>query len=141
MAVLAGARATMTGVSRRRRNKPARTEQQPGGTRPARRDHGARVTVDEPTWQAFKQITAGSSIGQVLGELVTRHVHHQQARQAKDGQLEDPQLLDALERAQQLQHDLSYLVRRIEDRLARPAGQPPTSPSPGPVASLPFLRR
>lgn len=138
----------MTGVSRHRRNKPRTTPAAAtangatAGRRPPERyDHGARVSVDEQTWQAFKQITADSSISQVLGDLVTRHVHHTQARQAKDGQLEDRELLDALDRAQELQRDLGHLLRRIEDRIDRTSRQATATPSPAHAASLPFPGR
>lgn len=87
-------------------------------------DHGARVTCDPETWEAFKQtIPPGESVGRILGDYVTRHVNRAQARQAKDGQLDDAGLLDALKRAQELQSDLSSLVARIEQRIDHPFPQ------------------
>lgn len=123
--VAAGTSANMGGMSRRRRNKlrAARYdghEPAPAG-RTERRDHMARVHVDDATWQTFKSATGYTPISEVLGQLVTRHVHNHQARQAEAGELGDRELLDALERARELQRDLGWLVQRLEDRTGRRA--------------------
>jgi hypothetical protein len=104
-------------------------------------DHGARVTVDAATWEAFKQsIGPGDSVGRVLGDYVTRHVHHHQARQARNSDLDDSQLLDALKRAEELQNDLAWLLWRIEDRLQLDHQQL-AEPSRGDQPPLPFKGR
>lgn len=131
-------------MSRRRRNKPHATRADPGAAagRRERTDHGARVTVDENTWEAFKaSVAPGSSIGQVLGDLVTRHVSRFDARRAQAGTIDDQDLLGALERAEELQRNVAYLLVRIEDRLRGPDRQPSASPSPAPPASLPLQGR
>jgi malonyl CoA-acyl carrier protein transacylase len=62
------------------------------------------------------------TIAQALGELVEREVDRGHARRLKAGQLDDQQLLDALQRAQQLHDNLAQIVTRLEHRLDRPAG-------------------
>ena len=116
----------MAGMSRRRRNKlrAARPEGNLAAApvaRAERRDHMARVHVDDATWQTFKSAAGYTPISEVLGQLVTRHVHNHQARQAAAGELGDRELIDALERARELQRDLGWLVQRLEDRTGRRA--------------------
>jgi len=77
----------------------------------------ARVQVDDATWQVFKGTSGGTPIGEVLGQLVIRHVHRHQARQAEAATIGDRELLDALQRAAELQRDLGRLVERLEHRL------------------------
>jgi hypothetical protein len=52
---------------------------------------------------------------------VTRHVHHHQARRAEAAEINDGELLDALQRATELQRDLGRLVSRLEHRFDRRA--------------------
>ena len=59
----------------------------------------ARVHVDDDTWRVFKNAAGDTPISDLLGQLVTRHVHHYQARQAQAAALDDRDLLAALERA------------------------------------------
>ena len=81
----------------------------------------ARVHVDDDTWRGFKSAAGDTPISELLGQLVARHVHHYQARQAQAAALEDRDLLAALERAGELQRDLGRLVERLEYRLGRRA--------------------
>jgi hypothetical protein len=123
--VAAGTGANMDVMSRRRRSK-LRAARQEGRdvvapVRPERRDHMARVHVDDATWQTFKSVTGYTPISEVLGQLVTHHVHNHQARQAAAGELGDPELLEALERARELQRELRLLIQRLEDRRSRRA--------------------
>ena len=66
----------------------------------------ARVHVDDDTWRVFKNAAGDTPISELLGQLVTRHVHHYEARQAQAATLDDRDLLAALERAAELQRDL-----------------------------------
>jgi hypothetical protein len=77
----------------------------------------ARVHVDDATWQVFKSAAGETPISELLGQLVTRHVHRYQARRAEDGSIDDHELLDALQRAAELQRDLGQLVALLEYRL------------------------
>ena len=110
-------------MSRRRRSK-ARTTVSPSQAvetvaAPQRRDHMARVHVDDATWRVFKNAAGTTPISELLGQLVTRHVHRHQARQAEAATIEDRELVDALERASELRRDLGRLVARLEHRLDR----------------------
>jgi hypothetical protein len=77
----------------------------------------ARVHVDDDTWRSFKSAAGETPISELLGQLVTRHVHRHQARQAEAAEIDDRELLDALQRASELQRDLGRLVDRLEYRL------------------------
>jgi hypothetical protein len=69
----------------------------------------------------FKSAAGETPISELLGQLVTRHVHRHQVRQTEDGSIDDRQLLDALQRAAELQRDLSQLVARLEYRIGHRA--------------------
>jgi hypothetical protein len=84
----------------------------------------ARVHVDDATWQVFKSAAGETPISELLGELVTRHVHRYQARRAEDGSIDDHELVEALERAIELQRDLGQLISRLEYRLEHRAEDP-----------------
>ena len=84
----------------------------------------ARVHVDDTTWQVFKNAAGQTPISGLLGQLVTRHVNHHQARQAHADTLADRELLDALQRATELQRDLGRLIERLEHRLESSAVAP-----------------
>jgi hypothetical protein len=77
----------------------------------------ARVQVDDATWRVFKSTAGETPISELLGQLVTRHVHRQLARKAEADTIADRELLDALQRATELQRDLGRLVERLERRL------------------------
>jgi len=79
----------------------------------------ARVQVDDATWQGFKRAAGDTPISELLGQLVTRHVHNHQARQAEAATIDDRELLDALERATELHRNLGRLVERLEHRVGR----------------------
>lgn len=53
----------------------------------------------------------------VLGGLVEREVDRYRVRRLKAGQLNDHQLVDALDRARQLHGQLAAIVDRLEHRL------------------------
>jgi hypothetical protein len=79
----------------------------------------ARVQVDDSTWQEFKTAAGETPISELLGQLVTRHVQHHRAHEAAAAKIGDRELLEALQRATELQRDLSRLVERLEHRLDR----------------------
>jgi hypothetical protein len=84
----------------------------------------ARVQVDDATWRVFKTAAGETPISELLGQLVTRHVQRHQARAAEAATIGDRDLLEALQRATELQRDLSRLVERLEHRLDRPGFDP-----------------
>jgi hypothetical protein len=77
----------------------------------------ARVQVDDATWWGFKAAAGEVPISELLGQLVTRHVQRYEAHEAAAGRIGDRELLEALERAAELQRDLRKLVERLEYRL------------------------
>lgn len=83
----------------------------------------ARVQVTDETWAAFKAAAGETPISELLGRLVTRHVHHDQARRAEHDAIDGCELVEALERGRELQNDLARMVERLERRLDR--GQSP----------------
>lgn len=98
-------------MARRRRTKP-RSSTAP---RPATsRDHMARVRASDETWSDFRAAAGQQPLSVLLGELVERHVDRYRARRLQDGELDDTELLDALDRARELHSDLAALVTRLE---------------------------
>jgi hypothetical protein len=81
------------------------------------RDHPARVKVSDDAWADFREATRNSSVALALGELVAREVDRYRARRVREGWADELELLEALERAQELRADLVELVRRLEQRL------------------------
>jgi hypothetical protein len=88
------------------------------------RDHQARVKVSDDVWSDFRQATRNSSVAIALGELVTREVDRYRARRLREGAAAEQELLEALERAQELHADLAELVKRLERRLDARAARP-----------------
>lgn len=81
------------------------------------RDHQARVKVTDDVWADFREATRNSSVAIALGNLVTREVDRYRARRVREGSAEDQELLEALERAQELHAELAKLVGRLERRI------------------------
>jgi len=94
---------------RRRRDKPRSSPPKPT----PKRDRMARVQVADDVWADFRALAANESIAAVLGGLVERY----RARRLRAGQLDDHQLVDALDRARQLRDELVAIVERLERRL------------------------
>ena len=80
----------------------------------AKRDRMARVQVDDATWQEFRGIAGFQPISEILGELVEREVHNARSARLRDGRLEDREVVDALDKARELQADLAAIVARLE---------------------------
>src|SRR3954454_6403813 len=83
---------------------------------PATRDRQARVKVTDDVWDEFRLLTRTEGIGEALGRLVTREVERSRTRRVRDGSADDQAVLDALERANELQADLAAIVARLERR-------------------------
>jgi translation initiation factor 2B subunit (eIF-2B alpha/beta/delta family) len=75
------------------------------------------VKVSDDVWADFREATRNSSIAIALAELVTRKVDRYRARRVREGFADELELLEALERAQELHADLAELVRRLARRL------------------------
>jgi hypothetical protein len=87
------------------------------------RDHQARVKVSDDVWADFREATRNSSVAIALGDLVTREVDRFRARRVREGSAYEQELLEALERAQELHAELAELVRRLERRIELRAGR------------------
>jgi hypothetical protein len=83
---------------------------------PATRDRQARVKVADDVWDDFRLLTRTEGIGEALGRLVTREVERWRIARIRDGSADDQAVLDALERAHELQVDLTAIVARLERR-------------------------
>jgi hypothetical protein len=81
------------------------------------RDHQARVKVSDDVWADFREATRNSSVALALGELVGREVDRYRARRVRDGSADEQELLEALERAEELHAELAELVGRLERRI------------------------
>src|SRR3954447_15703709 len=81
---------------------------------PAIRDRQARVKVTDDVWDDFRLLTRSEGVGEALGRLVTRDVERWRAARIRDGSADDQAVLDALERARELQTDLAAIVAQLE---------------------------
>jgi hypothetical protein len=99
---------------RRRRDKPRSSSP---SKPPPKRERMARVAVADDVWADFRALAGNESIAAVLGGLVEREVDRYRSRRLRAGQLDDHQLVDALDRARQLHDQLAAIVERLEQRL------------------------
>jgi hypothetical protein len=53
-------------------------------------------------------------VSEVLGELVTGEVQRYRSRRLREGQLDDRELVEALDRAREQQAELVLIVERLE---------------------------
>jgi hypothetical protein len=74
----------------------------------------ARVRVKDDVWSDFRDLAGSRPVAVALGELVTREVERHRSKRLREGQLDDRQLVDALERARDQQADLAAIVERLE---------------------------
>jgi hypothetical protein len=86
----------------------------------------ARVHVSDAVWAEFRAADT-TPLNLRLGELVAREVDRYRSRRLREGQLDDAELIEALERARALHADLAALVVRLERRLDRAGSRPPDS--------------
>jgi hypothetical protein len=77
----------------------------------------ARIRVSDEVWADFRTSAGLTPLNVRLGELVKRDVERYRSRRLREGQLDDDELIDALERARDLHGDLATLVERLERRL------------------------
>jgi hypothetical protein len=75
------------------------------------------VKVSDDVWSDFREATRNSSVAIALGDLVTREVDRYRARRVREGSADDQELLEALERAEELHAELASLVNRLERRI------------------------
>ena len=80
----------------------------------------ARVQVSDDVWGDFRASAGNRSISEVLGELVTREVERDRSRRVRDGQFEDHEVIDAIERVREQQAALEAIVVRLEAIRAGP---------------------
>ena len=111
-------------MARRRREKrrsapPGRATEASGA-----RDHMARVHVTDEIWADFRAVAGHTPLNVVLGRLVEREVARDRSRRLREGDVDDRELLDALERARDMHADLQAIVIRLESRAGLPARPP-----------------
>jgi hypothetical protein len=82
------------------------------------------VKVSDDVWTDFREATRNRSVAITLGDLVTREVERFRARRVQDGSADEQELLEALERAQELHAELAELVKRLERRIELRAARP-----------------
>ncbi len=81
----------------------------------------ARVSVPDQVWADFRALAEPDTIATALGRLVQREVDREHARRLKTATLDDQELVDTLDRAQELHADLTQIVDRLERRLDQSA--------------------
>jgi len=74
----------------------------------------ARVRVDDQTWREFRQSVGAKPIAERLGELVAREAAAHRRHQLRTDELGARAVLDALERAEQLNGELAAITGRLE---------------------------
>jgi hypothetical protein len=92
---------------------------------PAVRDRQARVKVTDDVWQDFRRLAYAEGVGEALGRLVTREVERWRVAQLRKGSADDNEVLDALERAHELQAALATIVDYLERRRCSNQPSPP----------------
>ncbi|WP_346279977.1 hypothetical protein [Pseudonocardia sp.] len=75
------------------------------------------MKVSDDVWTDFRTANRNSSVAIALGDLVTREVDRYRARRVQEGSADEQELMEALERANELHAELAELVKRIERRL------------------------
>ena len=95
----------------------------------------ARVRASDEVWAEFRAAAGLQPINLLLGELVERHVQRFRSEQLRSGELDDAELIEALDRAQELHRDLGAIVARLEQRLDRQAGSAPGTKTVSPTMS------
>ncbi len=83
----------------------------------------ARVRVPAETWAEFRALAGIRPVAAVLGELVTRAVDGYRARRLRERQVDERELLDALDRAREQQADLAAIADRLERLRADPSSR------------------
>ena len=97
-----------------RRSRQVKQQRDAIAAASAKRDRMARVQVDDATWADFRALAGYRPVSEVLGELVTREVERYRSRRLREGELDDREVVEALERAREQQQDLQAIVERLE---------------------------
>lgn len=79
----------------------------------------ARVHVSDEVWAEFRLAAYPRPLNFVLGDLVGREVERYRSRRLREDQLDDEELVEALDRARELHGDLAAVIARLERRLDR----------------------
>jgi predicted DNA-binding protein (UPF0278 family) len=97
-----------------RRSRQVREQREAVAAATAKRDRMARVQVDDATWADFRALAGYRPVSEVLGDLVTREVEAYRSRRLREGELDDREVVQALDRAKEHQADLVAIVERLE---------------------------
>ena len=97
-----------------RRSRQVKQQREEAAAATAKRDRMARVQVGDATWADFRALAGYRPVSEVLGELVTREVERYRSRRLREGELDDREVVEALDRAKEQQADLMAIVERLE---------------------------
>jgi DTW domain-containing protein YfiP len=97
-----------------KRSRQVKQQREGAAAATTKRDRMARVQVDDATWADFRKMVGYRPVSEVLGELVTREVERYRSRRLREGELDDREVVEALERARAQQQDLQAIVERLE---------------------------
>jgi predicted DNA-binding protein (UPF0278 family) len=97
-----------------RRSRQIKEQREASAAATAKRDRMARVQVDDATWADFRALAGYRPVSEVLGALVTREVERYRSRRLREGELDDREVVEALDRAKEQQADLIAIVERLE---------------------------
>ena len=97
-----------------KRSRQVKQQRETATASRAKRDRMARVQVDDAIWADFRALAGYRPVSEVLGELVTREVERYRSRRLREGELDDREVVEALERAREQQQDLQAIVERLE---------------------------
>ena len=79
----------------------------------------ARVRVPDDIWTEFRAVTGDRSMSSVLGELVEREVRRHRDRRIREDSVDHRELIDALDRAEQLHGELGTMVEWLRRHVER----------------------
>jgi hypothetical protein len=114
-ALTAGASSTRIRLDHNGQAQPAVKQQRESAVAATtKRGRMARVQVDDATWADFRALAGYRPVSVVLGELVTREVQRYRSRRLREGELDDREVVEALELAREQQADLHAIVDRLE---------------------------
>lgn len=82
-------------------------------------DRMARVRVSADTWAEFRMLAGDRPVAAFLGDLVTREVERHRSQRLREREVDERELLDALDRAREQQADLAAIIDRLERRRAK----------------------
>lgn len=77
----------------------------------------ARVRVDDETWAQYRRLLGERSVAEALGSHVEREVARSELERASQADLNEREVLEALERVEAAAATLEALAARLERRL------------------------